>query len=492
MSTGKMIVRNASWLLIATTVQKVIAFVAFTVAARLVGPAIIGTYFYAVAITSTFVVFADFGLTQVVIRAVAADERKGRAFAVATLRLKLLFIPFAALLALGFGLWRGISGETLLTLLIMLFVMSADSIHLLFYGTLRGRQKLGYEAIGMLIGQTLTAIAAVSAAMLGWGAPGLAMALLLGSTWHVGWSWMQSNAHVGLNAKPTSADVRGAMRQALPFALAGVFVKVYSYLDTIMIQAFQGAQAVGNYAAAYKVTYAFQFIPVVFVAALYPAMSSMYANEDKEQLRSALGGSLRLMALVCVPIAAGLSAIAPRLIPAFFSRSFLGAVPALSILPWALVPIFLDYPIGSLLNASHRAHLKTISLGATMLVNAVLNILLIPTYGPVGAAWSSIFSYAFLFAAGAFFVWKDMPSTGWFFSLLTRSVLAAAVIWIVIRQAGPAIPFVLSLFFDAAFSVCILLIMRLLTIQDLKTGIAWLRKRVSPDDPQEDELHESP
>ena len=40
-----------------------------------------------------------------------------------------------------------------------------------------------------------------------------------------------------------------------------------------------------------------------------------------------------------------------------------------------LLPIFMDFPVGSFLNASHRAYLKTAAMLGTMVVNVVLNAL---------------------------------------------------------------------------------------------------------------------
>src|SRR3989338_9064353 len=155
MSDGRTIAKNAAWLLVATTGQKLLAFVSFTVAARLVGPFVIGEYFYAVAVTSTFVIIADLGLT-----------------------------PVAILASLAFVIFGRASQTIVITTAIATLVMSADALSLLFYGALRGRQRLQFEAAGMFVGQVLTASVAITAAILGWGAPGLALALLAASSWN--------------------------------------------------------------------------------------------------------------------------------------------------------------------------------------------------------------------------------------------------------------------------------------------------------------------
>ncbi len=489
MTASRTIARNASWLLMATTAQKFLAFIAFTAAARIVGPGVTGEYFYAVAITSTFVVIADLGLTPVVIRAIAADHERAKHLLGAAFRIKAGLIPIAILASLAYALLRDATDVVFYTVCIMTLVMTADSLHLTFYGALRGKQKLRFEALGMFVGQIFTTIVAVSAALLGWGAPGLAAALLVASVWNLGWSSLNVSREEIRGMKPTMSDVRTLAHQAVPFAFAGIFVKVYSYLDTMILEAFHEKAIVGNYAVAYKVTYAFQFIPLVFIAALYPAMSNVFARKDREELKRVFAGSLRIMAVVGAPIAAGLSAIAPRFIPLLYDVQFLGAVAPLTILPWVLLPIFIDFPVGSLLNATNRAHLKTASMGAAMVVNAVLNILLIPTYGPAGAAIAGVGSFTFLLFAGIFFAWRELPSIGWFVWLLVRSGIVGALIWFAVRMIGISMPFPLTILFGAAVGVSALLVLKLLTMGDIRAIYRWLHARVRANNPQREQLH---
>lgn len=489
MTASRTIARNASWLLLATTAQKFLAFVAFTAAARIVGPDITGEYFFAVAITSTFVVIADLGLTPVVIRAIAADQKKGRRLFGAALILKVGLIPLAIIASLLFGIFREASTSVFYTLLIMVLVMSADSLHLMYYGVLRGKQKLRFEALGMFVGQIFTTVVAVSAALFGLGAPGLAFALLVASVWNLMWSYTRVQREDVRTVKPTKDDVRSVVRQAVPFALAGVFVKVYSYLDTMIIEAFHDTVAVGNYAVAYKVTYAFQFIPLVFIAALYPALSSVYAKGDRESLKRVFAGSLRIMAIVGAPIAAGLSAIAPRFVPLLYDVQFLGAVMPLTILPWVLLPIFIDFPVGSLLNATNRAHLKTAAMGAAMVVNAILNVLLVPAYGPTGAAWAGVGSFSFLLLAGLVFAWRELPSLSWFAWLIARAATVAALIWFAVRWFGTPMPFPLMVIFGAAVGITALLVFRLLTREDIRSMYRWLHSRIRPVNPTREQFH---
>lgn len=489
MSSGRSIVQNTAWLMAATAAQKLLAFLSFTIAARLVGVTVTGEFFIAVAVTSVFVIIGDLGMTPVVIRAISGGQASGKRLLGAAMHLKAWLIPVSVVASLVYVIWSHASPVIIFTTAIACLVMSADSLHLLLYGALRGVQRLQYEAVGMFLGQVLTATAAVSAAVLGWGAPGLALALLIGSTWNVGWALMQTRLQGIVSERPTRADIRSLIRQAVPFALAGIFVKVYSYLDSLLLHGVHGTDSVGTYSVAYKVTYAFQFIPLVFTASLFPAMSSVHATGDRTRLQHVLAESLRLMAIIGAPIAAGVSAIAPRFIPLAYGLAFLGSIPALSVLPWVLLPIFLDFPIGALLNATHRAHLKTTAMGVTMLLNAALNIMLIGPFGPVGAAWAGVVSFWFMLFVGVWFVRRDLPSVRWLAWLIARALMVCIVLWLAVRMGGSAMPFGFSILFGVGVGGTMLLLVRLLTPNDVRMAMTWLRMRMRAPDPVEEEGH---
>jgi O-antigen/teichoic acid export membrane protein len=476
MSQAKQIAGNAAWLMMATVLQKMIAFLSFFFVARWSGPVTTGAYFYAVAITSVFVTFADLGLTPVVIREYASDPVRGRRFAQAALRAKFLLIPLAVLASLGYALARGSDSSVMLSVAMACGVLSADSLSLLLYGILRGSQKLRYEAVGMFMTQAVTAVVAMASAwFLRGNVQALVFALLCGSVWNLGWSWWHVRRLDGSEVAWTRQDLLHMMRLAVPFALAGMFVKVYSYVDTLFLEAYWTKAEIGHYAVAYKLTYAFQFLPLTFVAALYPGLSAMHARGDGQALTHALHGSLRLMMLISVPLAVGLSAFS-SLIPQVFGRSYESAVPILQVLSWVLIPIFWDFPLGSLLNATHRAHLKTASMGVAMVVNVIANAFLVPHYGGVGASYAAIVSFVILGLLGLYLTRKDV-GIGWTMRFLAQGWGAALSLYVVLRYLVSTLPGFIALAVGVVVTVIWVGLWQLLKKDDVMMLWSWIKRK---------------
>jgi O-antigen/teichoic acid export membrane protein len=379
--------------------------------------------------------------------------------------------------------------DVFLAILIACLVMSCDAVSLVWYGVIRGKRDLRFEAIGMLIGQVCTAILAITAVELSWGAAGLVFALLCGSAWNVGWSmWRAWKLGLWPNGRD-SWSLRRLIPAALPFALAGLFVKVYSFIDSLLLRHYDGFATVGQYAVANKLTYAFQFLPLTFAAALYPAMSSAHAEKDRASLERTLYGSLRLMMLVSIPLAAVISALSSTIILTFYKTTYSEAIIPLSILVWVLPALFLDFPVGSLLNATRRSFKKTIAMGITMVVNVGLNVWLIPRFGMLGASFTALISFWLLLAVGLWFVRHDLASQAWKTILLfVRGAGAALVIWYIVQAVTGDMPFVMALLFSGAVSVLALFLFRLLLVKDVMFCIRWLLRRpVEPPSEAEEE-----
>lgn len=481
MSLGKQIVKNASWLMAATVLNKAIAFFTFAKVAGLVGPEVTGIYFYSVSITSIFVVFTDLGMTPVVIRAIAGAREDASRLLMAALKIKFFLSPVAILISLAFGYLNHADFVTLATIGVACLVMTADTFHLALYGALRGKQNLQPEAKGMLIGQILTAIIMLAAAFSKAGPVGLAAGLLAGSVWNVIWSIQKTRRFKIDFSSSQLADFRKLVKEAVPFGIAGISVKLYSYFDSLMIQAYHGLTAVGYYAVSYKMTYALQFLPLTFTAALYPALAHAWARKDADGLRRTFTGSLRLMAAIGFPLSAGLSALAPQIIHTFF-RNFGNSIPSFQILPWVLLPIFMDFPIGSLLNATHRAHLKTTAMVSTMVMNVLLNVILVPPLGPSGAAWAGVVSFWTLFLIGVCFTVKETGVKVYIW-IIARAGFCAVLSWYAWKLCVSYLPFIAAFAAGSLVAVILAFMFELVTVRDVKWVLG--RHKIEP----EEEIH---
>ncbi len=451
--------KNTALLTGASIVQKAVAFFYFALIARVVGVEDTGAYFLALAMVTTIGVLDDLGCTSVLVRDVARKPDDAKHLLRRILGIKVVAIPVTILLAFLVPPLMGFSEASSLLVRFAIPIMLADTLSLTFYGVLRGMQNLRYEAIGIFVGQSITALAGVIAITEGmnsdWSSSTVSLAaligaLVLGSVWNALFSAYHVWKRLGAGAfVPSHEGAVRTLKTAFPFFLAAVFVKIYSYVDSFTLNIVLGKTSVGLYSVAYKLTYAFQFLPLAFVGALYPKLSSLV--DDVHELKRVFFQAEWYMGLLVTPIVFGVAALAPEIVDMMYGRDYAPSILPLSILIFVLLPIFFDFPVGSLLNATGRQATKTAIMGITMVVNIVANIVLIPLIGIPGASVAAILSFVTMFALGAIMIQRQIHAT---LSEWVRSVggflLAGVVMFVVVTMVKMVIPWMWSVPIGAA------------------------------------------
>jgi O-antigen/teichoic acid export membrane protein len=186
-------------------------------------------------------------------------------------------------------------------------------------------------------------------------------------------------------------------------------VKIYSSIDSIILGRLAGNIQVAAYGVPYKFTFAFQFVPIALAAALYPAFTNLIASGKKEKAAELFAGATRYLTLVVMPLVAGMAALAEPLMSKLYGSSYSSSSIILTVLSFSLISAFLDFPVGALLNGSHKQNVQTFWMGITVAVNIILNIVLIPKYGAIGAAFAALAGNFILFFGGLSYVPKIIP-----------------------------------------------------------------------------------
>lgn len=101
--------------------------------------------------------------------------------------------------------------------------------------------------------------------------------------------------------------------------------------------------------------------------------------------------------MIGIPITFGILALAKPLILKVYTEEYEPSILPLKILMIALFFLFINFPLGSLLNACNRQIRNTIHIGIVMIINICLNVVLIPKFSYLGAAYASTISTIIMF-----------------------------------------------------------------------------------------------
>ncbi len=413
----KTVAHNTAFLTGASIIQKALSFLYFIVLSRAFGASGIGAYTYALSFTTIFAIIVDGGVTPVLIREIAAHPAAAAHTLRRALQCKaiLFFLALLAMLSVGFFLD---AARTLWPLIAIAgVVMTFDSLNLTLYGVLRGFHTVQLESLGLLVAQTIAIIfglcavvfhAPIAIAIIGLGAASITNSLLSGRA-------VFKMLRTITQPVISKLTIKEFIREAIPFGLAGAFARGYSYLDALIIGEQVSVAAVGLYSIANKLTFAFQFVPLALSASLYPAFAkelSERTHETPEKLRGLWNNAQRYVIFVGTGIVVGLVVLAKNLLH-LYGNSFGEAHIVLTILALSLVASFISYPTGALLNAAKLQHLQTTAMGVTFAINAILNLLLIPRVGIVGAACAAWIGNMCLASVGAYYAHQRVVKLPW-------------------------------------------------------------------------------
>jgi O-antigen/teichoic acid export membrane protein len=422
------IAKNTSYLTVALILQKVISFAYFTMLARYLGPADLGKYYFAISFTTIFAILIDLGFANILTREIAKDQSKAERFLGNILGMK---IPLAILaLSVVFISINGLHYDPLVKLLVYISCISMvlDSFTSTFFSVARGRHNLKYESISSVIFQLIVLTFGYSALLLNGGLIPAMGALALASLYNFIYSWaiVAGKLKIAIKIFYDKPIIQEILKISWPFAAYSIFQRLYMYLDSVLLAFFAGNEQVGLYQVAFKIIFALQFLPMAFTASLYPAMSA-YWKDNHDQLVISFERAINYLIIISWPIIIGIVLLADKVV-LLFRVGYNGAILPLQISIVSLFFIFINFPIGSLLNACDRQRQNTLNMGIVTIFSVILNFILIPRFQAVGASITVLITNILMFLLGILLVKKVINyHSAKNFIVFYKSLLAASL-----------------------------------------------------------------
>ncbi len=408
MTEARTVSQNTTYYTAALVMQKALAFVYFVLVARILGVNQTGEYTTALTFTTIFAILIDVGFSSVLTREGAKETPQIQLLFnnIISFKIPAAIITYLIVIFIGSLLYPA----SLLTLIALAGVMMIlDSFSLSFWACYRAFRNLKYESLGVLIFELVKFSGGLFVLLNGYGLSALFIALCLASLTQFSLSLYLCLYKLRLNFKLTfSKDFfRLYFKMAWPFFLAGIFVRLYSQIDTVLVSKISCGSGMNNFcrsnvgwfSIAKKLSDALLFVPMAMTAALYPAMSYYFAN-NKDKLKSSFEEAVKYLLIISLPITSGIWALSQPLIKMIFSGQYDNSALPLKIIICGLPFMFLTYPIGSLLNACNLQLKNTINIAISSVLMVALNIILIPHYAYLGAAVSIVVGNIFLVILG--------------------------------------------------------------------------------------------
>jgi O-antigen/teichoic acid export membrane protein len=213
-------------------------------------------------------------------------------------------------------------------------------------------------------------------------------------------------------------------RFGLPLVPSALALWLTNFSDRFFLVKLSNAHEVGLYSIGVRVASAIVLLLTAFRMA-WPAFA--YSIEDDREARRTYSFVLTYVVFVCCWLALGLGLLAPWILKLITTEPFYPAANVVAPLAFGVAAFgaYVVVQIGT--GRARQTRANWLVTGAAALVNVVLNLALIPSYGRTGAAIAMVSAYTFLFVAMAWRAHRVFPVAYQWRRVATLALAAVAL-----------------------------------------------------------------
>lgn len=414
------------------------AFITVPIYTHLFSPGEYGYYALAVAASEFLLLGTTTGFGQGAVRFYSAYQLKSGLssyFAVLFNSVILITLAAASASAVLVVAFRPLISNDLYPLLwgaIVLYVVSAINATLM--DVLRGQENSRWYSIiwisqvyaGIIFGLILVLEFGMDISGLIWGQTiGLLLPIipLIWLTTHsIGVHPLQANR----------SDYKQLWAFSMPYTIGNLAFWSLSLADRYIVELFQGSYEVGLYSLATKISSRSILLLVsLFFLVPAPLISRLWEQSGRRAAEDALTGFTRMFFLMVIPAVAGLAMIAAPLVKLLADEAYYGAYPAIWLAALASMGLGLSDLGSSGCMVTNKTRLIARNQCIAAAAGLILNFILVPTLGFMGAALSAALAFSFLailqaISSARFLTWR------WPLQSLWRVLVASAVMFVAV------------------------------------------------------------
>jgi len=389
------IVDNIGWLFFDKILRAGVGLLVGIWIARHLGPEQFGQLNYAVAFVGLFAAIAGFGLNGIVVRDIVqnpecVNNTLGTAFV-----LQAIGGMLAVFLISGTMIWLR-PDDRLTQLMVAIIGLSlvfkaSDIVKYWFESQVRSRYTVWAETGILLV------MAAARVGLILTNAPLIVFAwtfLLEAALGFVSLfvAYKLRGGYV-LQWQATVERAKKLIQDGWPLLFSGISVGVYMRVDQVMLGEMLGADSVGQFAAASRISEAWYFIPMVIAASTFPSVIIAKQRDDytyKDKIQKLYDS----LFIVSFSTAVVFSFFSDKIILFIYGEKFIAASEILKIHIWAGIFVTMGVASSSwyLSEGLQKLAFYRTLIGAVL--NVFANLVLIPMYGAKGAAIATLISQA--------------------------------------------------------------------------------------------------
>lgn len=171
-----------------------------------------------------------------------------------------------------------------------------------------------------------------------------------------------------------------------PLFVISILLITTKWIDVLMIGWLMESKNVGIYNVAYSIAGITSFFLGSLSYMFMPVVSELHGKDLKSEIQQVFTGATRWIFTVVIPICAGMVIFPREIIGILFGASYTSGATVLAVLAIGFFYKAAKGPSGMILLAAGKTREQMLGVGLTAVFLVLLNLLLIPIYGILGAA----------------------------------------------------------------------------------------------------------
>lgn len=385
--------KNASWIIACKLIQSVVALFISIFTARYLGPSNYGLISYASSLVAFVLPFAQLGLKNTLVQEITGDpENEGKILGT-SIFFSIISAVFCMIGVTAFAAVANAGDKTTVLIValysINLLFQALDLIQYWFQANLLSKYSSLASLIAYVAVSCYKVFLLITAKSIYWFAISnsidyflIAVLLLL-----------LYRKHGGKNLSLDLTLGKQMLAKSKHYIVPGLMVAIFAQTDKIMLKSLIGEAATGHYSAAVAIASISSFVYVAIIDSFRPVIFSATREKARFELslKQLYAVVIWLSFLQCVVM----SVFADLFVGILYGAAFAESAKILRVVVWFITFSYL----GSIRNIwilakNQQKYLWIINASGAGL-NVIINAILIPSLGEIGAAAASVFTQFF-------------------------------------------------------------------------------------------------
>jgi O-antigen/teichoic acid export membrane protein len=395
-NTKQTIIKNTFWLGFGEITSRLLKVAIIFYAIKILGSEQWGAFSYAISLGALFMIFSDVGISSLLTREISKQKEDQDKYIATSTIIKITISILSFLLMIFIAPLFATENLSREIIFLVATILVFDGFREYLFALNRGKEKMENEVSIKIITSLLLIFFTYFFLLQKSDVRSLALGYAIGSFLGFAYAFILFRKYFkNIWQNFSSKIVRPILADAWPFAFFAILGAIMMNTDSVMIGLIKNESEVGFYATSQRIVFFLYILPNLISISLLPSLSKKL--EEQEELKNIVSSSIKFINMLLIPAILIVFLSGTQIVEFLFGSEYAPTGSILKISTFSLIFIFPAMIMNSVIFMfnKHKHIIRITIIGA--ILNILINLLLIPKYGGIGASLATLFSQGIIF-----------------------------------------------------------------------------------------------